>query len=112
MKEFIIGMTILAFSVLLMINFWTYNLLLSTLYLVVVLLLLKYLNLSEIILFVFTSLLFLVGEGVLVKHGLWTYNNPTYYGIPLWLFLSWGCTSVAISKIYRGIEEFCHDFDI
>lgn len=53
-------------------------------------------------------LIYLVGaivgptaEIICVKAGAWTYTNPTFLGIPLWLPLGWGMVILLI----RGIAE-------
>ncbi len=40
-----------------------------------------------------------LGEIVCVKFGAWTYSNPTFLGIPIWLPLAWALAVVLIKRI-------------
>jgi len=40
-----------------------------------------------------------VGEIVCIHFGVWTYTNPTFLGVPVWLPLAWGLTTILIKRI-------------
>ena len=38
-------------------------------------------------------------EAILIRAGAWSYGNPSFLGIPIWLPLLWGLTIVALLRI-------------
>ncbi|HLD38974.1 MAG TPA: hypothetical protein VJB05_01520 [archaeon] len=57
----------------------------------------------DIILFVSGAIFGPLAETVAVYFGVWSYANPTFLGIPIWLPLVWG---MAIVMIVRFAELF------
>ena len=49
--------------------------------------------------FLIAALLGAAAEIVAVKFGAWQYVNPTYFGVPLWLPLLWGSSTVFIARL-------------
>ncbi len=92
----IIAFFILTFSMAL---FWKHNLLLSGIYLVGFFsAMIFWKDRSDIAIFVIAAVFFQIGELIIVYFGAWTYNNPSYLNIPLWLGLSWGYIAVIIKR--------------
>ncbi|UCD03010.1 MAG: DUF2878 family protein [Candidatus Aenigmatarchaeota archaeon] len=46
-----------------------------------------------------------IGEIICVYFGVWSYANPTFLGIPIWLPLAWGLAVLAIKRIAVIISE-------
>ena len=40
-----------------------------------------------------------VGEIICIYFGVWKYANPTFLGIPIWLPLAWGLTTILIKRV-------------
>jgi hypothetical protein len=39
-----------------------------------------------------------LGEVICVVSGAWTYNNPSFWQVPLWLPVAWGIVSVSLKR--------------
>ena len=48
-------------------------------------------------------------EIVSVAFGAWTYNNPTFLGIPIWLPLTWGIAALCLRRFIMGLKEVKND---
>jgi hypothetical protein len=94
-KEFSLevgALFVLTFS---MAMLWEFNTALMSLYIIGFLVaLFSWKNKDDIILFIVASIFFQIGEIIIAKSGAWTYNNPSYLGIPVWITLSWGYAAV------------------
>lgn len=84
---------------------WQHNILLTGIYLAgFIAALLSWKRNDEIILFVVVAVLFQAGEMIIAHFGAWTYNNPTYLGIPMWIPLSWGYVAVIIKRLSETLS--------
>ena len=43
-------------------------------------------------------------EIISVSFGAWTYNNPTFLGIPIWLPLTWGIAVLCLRRFIIGLK--------
>jgi len=43
-------------------------------------------------------------EIISVSSGAWTYNNPTFLGIPIWLPLTWGIAVLCLRRFILGLK--------
>ena len=78
---------------------WEHSLMLMSLYIIFFLIsALTWMNRADVTLFIAASLFFQIGEIILAQFGAWTYNNPTYLGIPIWITLSWGYAAIIIRR--------------
>ncbi|MFW6220387.1 MAG: hypothetical protein ACOC3X_01805 [Nanoarchaeota archaeon] len=92
----ILALFLLVFS---MAFLWENNLILTILYIIIFLTALFFWKSKEdILLFIIACIFFQIGEIIIVYYGAWTFNNPTYLGIPIWITLSWGFSSVIIKR--------------
>lgn len=57
----------------------------------------------DIEIFVLAALFGPLAEIVAVHFGVWSYANPSFAGIPLWLPLLWGITGVLISRAHEAL---------
>ncbi len=99
---------ILAFFVLAssMALLWKHTIILTSVYLIVfVAAAFFWLKKDEIVLFIIATIFFQIGEIIIVRSGAWTYNNPTYLNIPVWISLSWGYIAVIIKKLSTTITK-------
>ena len=55
--------------------------------------------------FIFVVVVGTASEIVSVSFGAWTYNNPTFLGIPIWLPLTWGIAALCLRRFIMGIQE-------
>ena len=54
---------------------------------------------EDVLVFVVAAVIGPLGEIVAVYFGAWTYANPTFWGIPIWLPLLWGLAGVFIKRV-------------
>lgn len=54
---------------------------------------------DDLMWFVGAAILGPIGEAVVSASGLWTYHGQTIFGVPYWLPLAWGLTTVVFRKI-------------
>lgn len=87
-------------AVFFLVMFWNHNMLLA------VLLLILYLignrtwhRKHDSLFFIIGAILGPFSEIIAVYFGIWTYTNPTFLGIPLWLPFAWGLVSLLIVRI-------------
>jgi hypothetical protein len=97
---------IFALAVLFVIIFWRNN------FLVAFLLLLVYLLRSffgyqkdDHVIFVVGALLGSSAEIIATSRGIWTYTNPTFLNIPIWLPFAWGIGAVLIIRIAQTLTK-------
>ena len=53
---------------------------------------------EDIFFFLSGSIVGPVGEIVCIKFGVWSYSNPSFFGIPMWLPFAWGLATVLIKR--------------
>ena len=105
-KDILIGFICLALEIVLLYYLWKNNLMLSLILLFIsAIILTKFSNKKEKILY-FLGFVFLpIFDLTLVPRGVWTYGNPTIYGVPIWLPFSYGLGTVMIVKIGNSIGK-------
>lgn len=54
------------------------------------------------VLFVFGALFGTFAEVISIKYGVWNYAFPSFWGVPLWLFIVWG--NAAAFLYQSGLE--------
>ena len=80
---------------------WKFNLVLTLiLILLAVAMLIMNKSKQEIKTFLVCALLGAMAEVVAITFGAWTYGNPNFVGIPIWLPILWGIASVFIVRAY------------
>jgi uncharacterized membrane protein YoaT (DUF817 family) len=60
---------------------------------------------SDMIAFLVGMVLGPTMEIIIIHYGAWQYANPSAAGIPMWLPLLWGLTSIFLLKITRWFAE-------
>jgi len=58
---------------------------------------------QDVLVFVVGGVIGPIGEGVAVYFGAWSYTNPSFFGIPIWLPIVWGLASLLITRIAKSI---------
>jgi uncharacterized membrane protein YoaT (DUF817 family) len=53
---------------------------------------------------IFVVIVGTASEIVSVYFGAWTYNNPTFLGIPIWLPLTWGIAVLCLRRFIIGLN--------
>ena len=48
---------------------------------------------------------FPIGEVIMVKSGAWVYTNPSIFGVPNWIGLSWACAVLIIKQLIKTITK-------
>ena len=105
-KDILIGFAVLALEIALFYYFWKNNIVLTFLFLAIsAVVLSKFTGKEEKVLYITCFILGPVFDLTLVPRGVWTYGNPTVYGVPLWLPFSYGIVTVMIVKIGRAIAK-------
>lgn len=106
-RDFLIGFLIFALVVILFHYFSKNNIILTAIFLVIsIFILLKWTTKEEKIIYFTAFILGPILEITVVPTGIWTYENPTILGIPVWLPLSYGILIIITIKISRGIFGF------
>tara|TARA_Y100000310_G_scaffold339368_1_gene431835 strand:+ start:3594 stop:3947 length:354 start_codon:yes stop_codon:yes gene_type:complete len=104
--EFIFEISCFFVLAFLMALLWEHSVILTSVYLVIFLFAsIFWFKKDEILLFIIALLFFQIGEIIIVRSGAWTYNNPTYLGIPIWINLSWGFTAVIIKRLSITVSK-------
>jgi hypothetical protein len=89
---------------------WEKNLTLT-----LVLLLISALNLSiwkgekYIYLYVVAGILGALSEAYAISYGVWTYANPDFIGIPMWLPFLWGEASLFIISLSFQVKKYLEE---
>ncbi|MBW3020214.1 DUF2878 family protein [Candidatus Woesearchaeota archaeon] len=60
---------------------------------------------QEIKTFIFCSFFGALSEAFSIYFNVWTYNNPSFLEIPIWLFPLWGIASIFMVRIYLFFED-------
>ena len=105
-KDILIGFVILTFEIILLYYLWKNNIALTITFLIMsVLVLLLWTNKEEKFLYFTGFILLPLYDLTLVPRGLWSYGNPTIYGVPIWLPFSYGLGTVMIVQIGKSITK-------
>ncbi len=98
--QFILINILSVLSLLSVIILWKDNILLTE-FLVVILILMLSMQRSkkEIILVVFFGIAGSIAEIVTMYFGVWQYDNPSFFGIPLWLPALWAVASIYVIRV-------------
>lgn len=105
-KDTILELIVYFFCVGFVIIFWRNNLSVFALLLLLWLFALKFWHTREdIILFLYGGLVGIISEIACIYFGVWKYTNPSFFGVPIWLFLVWGLTVVSINRAARVIHH-------
>ena len=60
---------------------------------------------QEIKTFVFCAFFGAMAEAFAIIFGAWTYGNPNFIGIPIWLIILWGIASVFMVRVYLRFKN-------
>lgn len=105
-KDLLIGFLIISVEIALFYYFWKNNILLTTfLAAISFLVLLKWADKKEKLLFFVGFLIGPVYDIILVPAGVWNYANPTFLNVPMWLPLAYGLGMVTVVKIWKNLTE-------
>lgn len=105
-KDFLIGIFIFIFYIAISYYSWMNNILLTvTLGLVSLLILLKWTNLEEKFIYFTGFFLGPVIDIIIVPTGIWTYENPTLFMVPMWLPFTYGIAGVLLIKLGKSISK-------
>ena len=55
--------------------------------------------------FIFCALTGSFAEMICIHFGVWRYNDPQFFGVPLWLPLLWGISSVFFASIHKHLAQ-------
>jgi hypothetical protein len=59
----------------------------------------------DVTFFVVISVFGTIAEGAFVRSGIWHYNNPTFYGIPLWFPVAFGTTALISQRLALTLTD-------
>jgi len=59
----------------------------------------------DLLFFFFAFVIGPIGEIVAIHFGVWTYANPSFLGIPIWLPLVWGLAFICIKRFIQIFEK-------
>ena len=59
----------------------------------------------DLALFVLVSVWGAFSEAIAIHYGAWSYPEPSFLGIPLWLPFVWGIAGIFIKRLYQAIRE-------
>ena len=105
-KDILIGFIILALEIILLYFFWKNNKILAVAFLIMsVFVLLLWTNKGEKVLYFTGFILLPLYDLILVSRGVWSYGNPTIYGVPIWLPFAYGLGTVMIVKIGNSVSR-------
>lgn len=87
--------------------FWGNNLLLSLIFLALCAVRLKLYHSGSDLFFFFSGMIFgPLSETILVQFGVWSYANPTFLGVPVWLPLAWGLATLMVKRFAEIFIRF------
>lgn len=85
---------------------WKYNFLLTAILIILaILMLLMNKSKQEIKTFVFCGVFGAMAETFTIIFGAWTYGNPNFIGIPVWLIILWGIAAVFTNRVSLFFEN-------
>jgi hypothetical protein len=105
-KDLAIACVSIVVMVMLMALFWNNNLLLTiiaTIY--ATFLLLIWHEAEDLMCFFFVLVIGTASEIIAVNFNVYTYNNPTFLGIPIWLPLAWGTAALCLRRIIISLKS-------
>lgn len=105
-KDLFIGFLIYSLNILLLYYLWQNNIALTVIFIVIsTFVLLKWANKEERIVYFASFVLGPILDLILVPRGVWAWENPSLFGIPLWLPLSYGILTVTAIKIGKSTAK-------
>ncbi|MBI2656477.1 hypothetical protein HYX03_01945 [Candidatus Woesearchaeota archaeon] len=105
-KDILIGFLIYTAELILFYYLWKNNIVLTiALVFVSVFVLLKWTDKEGKFVYFAGFILGLLIELTLVPTGIWSYGNPTIFGIPLWLPLGYGIGAVVAIKAGKSVSK-------
>src|SRR3989344_5441722 len=103
-KDFLVGSLVFALEILLFYYLWKNNVILSvSLAAVSIVVLAKFSGKEEKVLYFVCFVLGPIFDLTFVPRGVWSYANPTLFGVPVWLPFAYGLGTVMIVKIGNAI---------
>ncbi|RMF92890.1 MAG: DUF2878 family protein [Candidatus Schekmanbacteria bacterium] len=85
---------------------WKHNFILTVVLIILaILMLLMNKSKQEVKTFVFCAFFGAMAEAFAIVFGAWTYRNPSFIGIPIWLTVLWGIASVFIVRVYLSFKN-------
>ena len=105
-KNILIGFVVFVLEILLFYYLWENNVLLAvSLAAVSIVVLAKFSGKEERILYLVCFALGPIFDLTLVPRGVWSYANPTLFGVPVWLPFTYGLGTAMIVKIGNAIAR-------
>ena len=105
-KDMLIGFLIYVLNILVLYYLWQNNAALTVIFIVMsAFVLLKWVNKEERIVYFASFILGPILDIILIPRGVWSWGNPSLFGIPLWLPLSYGILTVTSIKIGKSIAK-------
>jgi uncharacterized membrane protein YoaT (DUF817 family) len=105
MRDQVLAVVSIVVVIILIALFWEDNFVLTLFVAVYTAFLLKFWHaIEDLRCFIFVVIVGTASEIVSVSFGAWTYNNPTFLGIPIWLPLTWGVASLCLRRFVIGLK--------
>ena len=105
-RELILEIASIIIGSILILSFYTDNLLLFFLFLIILMIVMRFwFKKRDIHFFLIGAIIGTIGEIICTNFGVWKYTNPTFLGIPIWLPLAWGLASVLIKRIVETLSR-------
>ena len=105
MRDLVLSVVSIVVVIILIALFWKDNLILTLFVAAYAGLLLKLWHEAEDLrCFIFVVFVGTASEIISVSFGAWTYNNPTFLGIPIWLPLTWGIAALCLRRFITGLQ--------
>ena len=105
-KDILLGIMVLSVEISLLYYLWQNNIVLAVLLLVVsAIVLLTFSSRAERIIYFVCFFLGPIFDLILVPRGAWSYGNPSLFGVPIWLPVTYGLGTVMVVKIGNGIAR-------
>ena len=99
-KDIILGFLIYVSNILVTYYLWQNNAALTVIFIVMsAFVLLKWANKEERIVYFVSFILGPILDLILIPRGVWSWGNPSLFGIPLWLPLMYGILTVTAIKL-------------
>jgi len=104
--KIVMSSLLIALSLILVVAFWRNNILLAVLLLIVGLVTLYiWKEKRKIYLYIVTGILGGGAEAIAISFGVWSYTNPTFLNLPLWLPFLWGEVGLYISTLILELKQ-------
>jgi len=105
--NFLSDIIIIAAGIILMALFYSYHFLLTIIFFVGLVLLLKFnYRKHDIHFFLVALIVGSIGEVILVSVGIWEYAFPYFLGVPLWLPVAWGFIVLMMKRVAEDVTNF------